>query len=78
MQLAHVAHYNNTPTQQSGVKYDVAGIFRKQIGAYKKTHRLSYEQHKAVSAILNCRTPAMGGVMKTCTVCKALEFHYKA
>jgi len=78
MQLAHIAHYNNTPTQQSGVKYDVADIFRKHIGEYKKTHRLSYQQSKAVSAIMNCRTPAMGGVMKMCSVCKALEFHYKA
>lgn len=78
MQLAHIAHYNNAPTQQLGVKYDVADIFRKHIGEYKKSHRLSYEQSKAVSAIINCRTPAMGGVMKTCSVCKALEFHYKA
>jgi len=76
---------NKAPTQQSGVKYpqdalrfDVAGIFRKHMGEYKKSHRLSFEQHKAVSAIINCRTPAMGGVMKTCSVCKALEFHYKA
>jgi hypothetical protein len=60
------------------VKHDVADIFRKHIGEYKKSHRLSFEQHKAVSAIINCRTPAMGGVMKTCSVCKALEFHYKA
>jgi hypothetical protein len=60
------------------VKYDVADIFRKHIGEYKRTHRLSYEQHKAVSAIINCRTPAMGGVMKMCSVCKGLEFHYKA
>jgi len=63
---------------QPGVKYDVADILRKHIGEYKKTHRLSYEQQKAVSAILDCRTPAMGGVMKACNVCKALEFHYKA
>jgi hypothetical protein len=60
------------------VKYDVADIFRKHIGDYKKTHRLSYEQSKAVSSIINCRTPAMGGVMKMCSVCKGLEFHYKA
>lgn len=60
------------------MKYDVADIFRKHIGEYKKTHRLSYEQSKAVSAIIHCRTPAMGGVMKMCSVCKALEFHYKA
>jgi len=78
MQLAHIAHYNNSPTQQPGVKYDVADIFRKHIGEYKKSHRLSYQQSKAVSAILDCRTPALGGVMKACSVCKALEFHYKA
>ncbi len=64
--------------QQSGVKYDLAGILRKHIGQYKKSHRLSYEQSKAVSAILDCRSPALGGVMKACSVCKALEFHYKA
>src|SRR3972149_761867 len=69
---------NRAPTQQSGVEYDVAEIFRKHMGSYKKTHRLSREQHKAVSAIMNCRTPVMGGVMKACSVCKALEFHYKA
>ena len=78
MHLAHIAHYNNTPTQQSGVKYDVADIFRKHIGEYKRAHRLSYEQSKAVSAIINCRTPAMGGVVKQCDVCKNWEFHYKA
>jgi len=78
MQLAHIAHYNNTPTHPSGQKYNLADILRKHIGAYKKSHRLSYEQSKAVSAILDCRTPALGGVMKTCSVCKALEFHYKA
>ncbi len=55
-------------------RYEVADIFRKHIGEYKKSHRLSFEQSKAVSAIINCRTPAMGGVMKTCSVCKALEF----
>jgi hypothetical protein len=60
------------------VQHDVAEIFRKHIGEYKRTHRLSYEQSKAVSAILNCRTPAMGGVVKECSVCKKWEFHYKA
>ena len=60
------------------MKYDVADIFRKHIGEYKKTHRLSHEQHKAVSAIINCRTPAMGGVLKVCSECKKWEFHFKA
>jgi hypothetical protein len=79
MLLTNSAPCNITPTNNSQrVKYDVADILRKHIGKYKKTYRLSYEQQKAVSAIINCRTPAMGGVMKTCSVCKALEFHYKA
>lgn len=60
------------------MQHDVAEILRKHIGEYRCSHRLSYEQSKAVSAILNCRTPAMGGVMKECSVCKKWEFHYKA
>ena len=55
----------------------MADIFRKHIGEYKRTHRLSYEQAKAVSAILDCRTPAMGGVLKACSECKRWEFWYK-
>lgn len=58
-------------------RFDVADIFRKHIGEYKRTHRLSYEQSKAVSAILDCRTPALGGVMKACSECKRWEFCYK-
>lgn len=61
-----------------GNKHDVADIFRKHISEYKRTHRLSYEQAKAVSAIMDCRTPAMGGVLKVCFECKRWEFHYKA
>jgi len=60
------------------VQRDVAEIFRKFMGTYRHTHRLSYEQAKAVSAIMNCRTPAMGGMVKECSVCKKWEFHYKA
>jgi len=62
------------------VKYDVADIFRKHISDYKRAHRLSHEQSKAVSAITNCRTPAMGGVLKLCdnAKCKKWEFHFKA
>jgi len=61
------------------VKYDVADIFRKHFGEYKKSHRLSYEQAKAASAIMDCRTPAMGGVLKFCDnpKCRKWEFWYK-
>ena len=60
------------------MKHDVAEIFRKHMGEYRRSHRLSYEQAKAVSAIMNCRTPAMGGVLKVCSECKKWEFHFKA
>jgi len=65
---------NNSP----GLEYDVAKIFRRNISEYKRTHHLSYEQSKAVSAIMNCRTPALGGVLKACAECKRWEFHFKA
>lgn len=58
-------------------RYEVADILRKHIGEYKKSHRLSRQQSKAVSAILACRTPAMGGVWKECDRCKKWEFCYK-
>jgi hypothetical protein len=58
-------------------RFDLADIFRKHIGEYKRIHRLSYEQSKAVSAILDCRTPALGGVMRACAECKRWEFCYK-
>lgn len=61
-------------------RFGVAEILRKHIGEYKRTYRLSYEQHKAVSAIINCRTPAMGGTLNQCSnfECKKWEFHYNA
>lgn len=60
------------------MQHDVAEIFRKHMSTYRRTQGLSYEQAKAVSAIMQCRTPAMGGVVKECSVCKKWEFHYKA
>ena len=70
---------SGTITHQPGAKYDVADIFRKHIGEYKRAHRLSYQQSKAVSAILDCRTPALGGVLKWCNnpECLKWEFCYK-
>ena len=62
------------------MQHDVAEIFRKHMSAYRRMYRLSYEQAKAVNAIMKCRTPAMGGVMKECSnaKCKKWEFHFKA
>ena len=63
---------------QDTLRYEVADIFRKHISEYKRFHRLSYEQSRAVRAIMDCRTPAMGGVLKVCAECKYWEFHYQS
>lgn len=60
------------------MQHDVAEILRRHMQEYRRHYRLSYEQAKAVNAIMQCRTPEMGGVMKECSVCKQLEFHCKA
>jgi len=60
--------------------HDVAEIFRKYLDDYKREHKLSYEQSQAARDIMNCRTPALGGVLKICdnNECKHWEFSYKS
>lgn len=60
------------------VGHEVADIFRKHMSDYRRKHKLSYEQSRAVRAIMNCRTPAMGGLLKSCTVCGRWEFSYQS
>lgn len=57
--------------------YEVADIFRRHLKDYKQVHQLSYEQARAANAIMRCRTPAMGGVLKICNNdCGHWEFSY--
>lgn len=59
------------------VGYEVADILREHLKEYRQKHKLSYEQSQAVRAIMNCRTPAMGGVLKVCSNgCGHWEFSY--
>ena len=55
---------------------EVADILRKNLNEYKRKHKLSYEQSRAVRAIMKCRTPAMGSLLKACTECGRWEFSY--
>lgn len=57
-------------------RYELADILRKHLKDYRRKHRLSYEQSRAVQAIMKCRTPAMGGLLKVCTGCGRWEFSY--
>ena len=57
---------------------DVGAIFRRYMSQYRKEHSLSYAQRQAARAIMECRTPALGGVIKACTECGSWEFQYKS
>lgn len=57
---------------------DVGTIFRRYISQYRKEYSLSYEQCQAARAIMECRTPALGGVIKACSECGSWEFQYKS
>jgi predicted Zn-ribbon and HTH transcriptional regulator len=65
-------------TKPERPQHDVAEIFRKYLDDYKREHKLSYEQSQAARDILNCRTPALGGVLKLCDKCGYWEFSYKS
>jgi hypothetical protein len=59
--------------------YEVADVFRKHLKDYKQGHKLSYEQTRVANAIMRCRTPAMGGVLKSCNNgCGHWEFNYRS
>jgi hypothetical protein len=57
---------------------DVGAIFRRYMSQYQREYSLSYEQRQAARAIMECRTPALGGVIKACTACGSWEFQYKS
>jgi hypothetical protein len=66
-------------TQHDQPRLEVADIFRKHLKDYQRLHTLSYEQARAAHALMKCRTPALGGVLKICSDgCGYWEFHYKS
>jgi hypothetical protein len=67
-------------TEELAARYEVADILRKHLKEYKQGHHLSYEQARAANAIMNCRTPALGGVLKLCDNdgCGHWDFSYRS
>src|SRR3989304_2334464 len=63
-------------SQRAGL--EVADILRKHLSDYRRGHKLSYEQNRAVNAIMKCRTPALGGLLKSCTECGRWGFSFKS
>lgn len=66
--------------EKTPVKHEVSDIFRMHLKEYEQVYQLSYEQRRAAQAIMDCRTPAMGGVLNHCDHegCGYHEFAYKS
>lgn len=48
---------------------EIQDVFNTHIDDYYEIHKLSIVQHKAVNAIINCRTAKLGGHIDTCPNC---------
>ena len=57
---------------------DLAEIFRTHGEAYRRTHRLSRAQRRAMRAIETCRTAALGGHRDVCDACGAERLSYNS
>lgn len=57
---------------------DIAKIFQKNISGYLKQFggKIPFNHLKTINAIINCRTPAMGGEVYYCEECKTYHYSY--
>jgi hypothetical protein len=67
-------------TAVTGVRprLELADIVRADGGAYRRTHRLTPAQHRALRAIAVCRTAVLGGHRETCDHCGATRITYNS
>lgn len=61
-----------------GPRCELADVLRKHLKDYRRKHCLSYEQNRAVNAIMKCRTAALGGLLKVCSGCGRWDFSYNS
>jgi len=57
-------------------RLELAAIVRQYGDVYRRTHRLTSVQHRALRAIAICRTAALGGRRETCDRCGAVRIIY--
>src|ERR1051325_11029821 len=57
---------------------ELADIMRAAGPAYRAAHggRMLPSQHRAMDAIVRCRTPALGGSLYQCDACGTLDYAY--
>lgn len=59
-------------------KLEVADVFRRYGEDYARHHSVSYEQQKAIQAILQCRTAKLGGHVDRCDQRSMIEISYNS
>ena len=59
-------------------RLELADIVRAHGEAYRRTHRLTRVQHRALRAIAACRTAALGGHREACDHCGATRITYNS
>ena len=66
-----------SPTPAEGKSLELADIARQYGYAYRQARGMTYEQAKVLTAILQCRTPSLGGRRQSCPGCgyQRLVFH---
>jgi hypothetical protein len=57
-------------------KLELAQVFARHGAAFRARHRLSAVQHRAMRAIVACRTEALGGHVERCDACGRLRYSY--
>jgi len=60
----------------SSQRCELADIVRRYADGYQRVHRLSTVQYKALRAIRNCRTAALGGHREYCETCGYETYRY--
>jgi hypothetical protein len=66
------------PPEPTAPAFEVADIFREYGSAYRADHKLSPQQHKAMTAIERCRTNALGAHVDECDHCGHHEISYNS
>jgi len=66
------------PPEPPAIRFEVADIFRRYGPDYRAAHTLSPEQSKAMTAIANCRTTALGGHVDECDHCGHSAISYNS
>jgi predicted Zn-ribbon and HTH transcriptional regulator len=75
---ALLAGHGDSEEDKQRPTLEVADIFRHYHAEYQLDQAVSYEQQKAINAILQCRTAALGGHVDQCDQCGAKEISYNS